>query len=251
MHGLSDVTLLLLIAHLLGDFQLCCDEENGKKWKASQTFRHVLTHLVLLLPVSAWLHIRGHSPAGWVLAFVLAGAHLLTERMSTTRAFFGYENRTKIIYAMKQCIHVGLVMVLSEGVFYSDTHGIHIPFSTQHLRWILLFVLITKPANVFFHIFFSKYRLVPSPAEPTHIRYAVETEPGAGALIGSLERILSAVFLTVGQFGAIGLIYTAKSVARFKQIEENRRFAEYYLIGTLYSILFVVISYYLVIVGVI
>ena len=70
-------------------------------------------------------------------------------------------------------------------------------------------------------------------------------------MIGNLERLLSAIFLGTGQAAAIALIYTAKSIARFKKIEEKQGFAEYYLIGTLYSILYVVVFYYLVVVGVI
>ncbi|HHT25239.1 MAG TPA: DUF3307 domain-containing protein [Clostridiaceae bacterium] len=36
------------------------------------------------------------------------------------------------------------------------------------------------------------------------------------------------------------------SNARFKQIEEDKTFAEYYLIGTLYSILLAIILYYMI-----
>ncbi|MGH2066430.1 DUF3307 domain-containing protein, partial [Aerococcus sp. L_4] len=74
----------------------------------------------------------------------------------------------------------------------------------------------------------------------------IVTVPGAGAMIGNLERILSAIFLSLNALSSIGLIYTAKSIARFKLIEENQGFAEYYLIGTLFSILFVVVSYFFI-----
>ena len=43
------------------------------------------------------------------------------------------------------------------------------------------------------------------------------------------------------QFGVIGFVLTAKSIARFKQME-NRNFAEKYLIGTLTSFLIVLLS---------
>ena len=52
----------------------------------------------------------------------------------------------------------------------------------------------------------------------------------------------------MNQISAIGFIYTAKSIARFKEIEQNKAFAEYYLIGTLFSILYVVIAYYIIII---
>lgn len=60
---------------------------------------------------------------------------------------------------------------------------------------------------------------------------------GAGAIIGILERIFTLTLVLIGQYTALGLIFTAKSVARFEELK-NRKFAEYYLIGTLSSILF-------------
>jgi hypothetical protein len=63
--------------------------------------------------------------------------------------------------------------------------------------------------------------------------------PGAGAVIGTLERALVLTLVLTSQYTAIGLALTAKSIARYKELED-RRFAEYYLIGTLASILFAI-----------
>ena len=97
---------------------------------------------------------------------------------------------------------------------------------------------------------FSRYsyplRLSERIFQKYHFTTDAESVPGAGAVIGNLERILSAIFLAMNQITAIGFIYTAKSIARFKEIEENKGFAEYYLIGTLFSILYVVIAYFLI-----
>jgi hypothetical protein len=57
----------------------------------------------------------------------------------------------------------------------------------------------------------------------------------AGSTIGKLERIITAILLLCNQYGVIGLVLTAKSIARFKQLEE-REFAEKYLVGTLLSL---------------
>lgn len=59
---------------------------------------------------------------------------------------------------------------------------------------------------------------------------------GAGRLIGILERTLVLLMVLYGQWGAIALLVAAKSIARFEQIKV-RRFAEYYLVGTLASLL--------------
>jgi len=59
----------------------------------------------------------------------------------------------------------------------------------------------------------------------------------AGRVIGILERWILVTLVLASQYGALGLILTAKSIARFKKIQEDPAFAEYYLLGTLYSIL--------------
>jgi len=63
---------------------------------------------------------------------------------------------------------------------------------------------------------------------------------GAGALIGFLERALTLTFVLAGQYTALGLVLTAKSIARHEELKD-RHFAEYYLIGTLSSVLFAVL----------
>jgi hypothetical protein len=63
---------------------------------------------------------------------------------------------------------------------------------------------------------------------------------GAGAVIGFLERALTLTFILVGQYTALGLVLTAKSIARHEELKD-RHFAEYYLIGTLSSVLFAVL----------
>jgi hypothetical protein len=60
--------------------------------------------------------------------------------------------------------------------------------------------------------------------------------PGAGRLIGMLERTLMLFLVLYGQWAAAVLLLTAKSIARFEELKE-RRFAEYYLVGTLTSLL--------------
>ncbi len=63
-------------------------------------------------------------------------------------------------------------------------------------------------------------------------------EPGperVGATIGVLERLIVCALVLTGQIAAIGLVIAAKTLARFRQLDD-RRFAEYYLVGTLASV---------------
>ncbi|MBI4723343.1 MAG: hypothetical protein HY769_10200 [Candidatus Stahlbacteria bacterium] len=61
------------------------------------------------------------------------------------------------------------------------------------------------------------------------------TVKGAGKYIGYFERFIVLTFMLLNQYTAIGLVLTAKSIARFEALKE-RGVAEYYLIGTLCSI---------------
>ncbi|OLC05631.1 MAG: hypothetical protein AUH42_07200 [Gemmatimonadetes bacterium 13_1_40CM_70_11] len=61
-------------------------------------------------------------------------------------------------------------------------------------------------------------------------------EVSRGRMVGILERAIALTLVLLGQFGALGLIIAAKSLARFKAFED-REFAEYFLVGTLASLL--------------
>lgn len=65
-------------------------------------------------------------------------------------------------------------------------------------------------------------------------------ELGTGKLIGNLERFLILTLVILEEYTAIAFVLTAKSVARFRELDK-RKFAEYYLIGTLTSTLVAII----------
>lgn len=74
-----------------------------------------------------------------------------------------------------------------------------------------------------------------------HMRRDEDRSAGAidiarGRTIGALERAIALTLVLLGQYGALGLIVAAKSIARFKALED-REFAEYFLVGTLASLL--------------
>lgn len=56
-----------------------------------------------------------------------------------------------------------------------------------------------------------------------------------GATIGVLERLLIVALMLTGAQSAVGFVVAAKTIARFRQLDD-RDFAEYYLLGTLASV---------------
>jgi hypothetical protein len=62
-----------------------------------------------------------------------------------------------------------------------------------------------------------------------------------GSTIGVLERLLIVVFVLTGTDAAIGFVVAAKTLARFRQLDD-REFAEYYLLGTLASVAVAIVT---------
>jgi hypothetical protein len=80
------------------------------------------------------------------------------------------------------------------------------------------------------------------PAPPTAPTPTAAAPPGrVGEAIGILERLLIVTLVLAGAEAAIGLVIAAKTLARFKQLDD-RDFAEYYLLGTLASVAVATIS---------
>jgi hypothetical protein len=62
-----------------------------------------------------------------------------------------------------------------------------------------------------------------------------------GLMIGILERFILFLMVLLGYWSALGFVIAAKSIARFKELDE-KGFADYYLIGTLASVLVALLS---------
>ena len=131
-----------------------------------------------------------------------------------------------------------IILILLIVIIYSiniDSKEVFVNSNMSNiLRLLLFFSIIGKPINEIFKTFFSRFQVVQDDKSLVQ---------GAGAVVGILERLIMGIFVLTGQFAAIGLIFTAKSVARYNKISENQSFAEYYLIGSLFSMISVLVAY--------
>ena len=91
--------------------------------------------------------------------------------------------------------------------------------------FILAILLCIKPANILIKLVLKKYQVGET--------QSCENINNAGALIGNLERILTIIFVILGQYEAIGFIIAAKSILRFKDTDTAK--TEYVLAGTFLS----------------
>jgi hypothetical protein len=72
--------------------------------------------------------------------------------------------------------------------------------------------------------------------QPTQANVDVE-EYNRGRLIGNLERIVLTIVVAAGSYAALAFLVAAKGVVRSDEFGKNRDFAEYFLIGSLSSVL--------------
>ena len=150
------------------------------------------------------------------------------------------KKKVGIIYELSFLL---LIYLIGENLIINDFGFIGF-YINLLLKWILFTIIILKPVNIKFKIFFDRY------APQKYNKATMDGKnnvDGGGAMIGNLERLLIAILMFYGQYGAIGLVFTAKSVTRFDKITKDASFAEYYLIGSLYSMICVLLLYGLII----
>lgn len=146
----------------------------------------------------------------------------------------------------------GFVDVVNTALRGWDRAVVHAAILTGVVL-VSLFIINTRAAFYFVLALVSP-RELPEPAppsEPATGTTTAATEPSValratpsvptgapariGATIGALERLLIVAFVLVGADAAVGFVIAAKTIARFKQLDD-RGFAEYYLLGTLASV---------------
>lgn len=165
-----------------------------------------------------------------------------------------YVDREVVIYLADQLLHIGLILglciyfvnsgLILHQVTFFDRIAIDIGISIGNaIRWTLLILLLFKPSNITFSKLFKLYKPV---GDIPSIATTKENEIKAGAMIGFLERVLLVIFFSIEQYSSIALVMTAKSIARYDKLSKNESFAEYYLIGTLSSMIMAISAYFIV-----
>lgn len=108
--------------------------------------------------------------------------------------------------------------------------------SEQLVRLLISAIVVCEPANQVVKFLTKKYR-------PKII--AKNDKYGLGGKIGIVERLIILLLLSVNEYTAIGFIIAAKSLARFDQLKD-KEFAEYYIYGTLCSVLIVILVKFII-----
>lgn len=222
MSGLSSIVvnpylILLLICHLLSDYYFQSQKMADRKDQDKKVLGLHILYVALPLIVVSFCHLDL-----WWICLVILLTHATIDFLKPIKQLKLPKAWT---FALDQVLHIAIISCL---VLLGAKNGTtYLPIDTLNLIFYVL--LVGKPSNISFKIMFAKY-------QPTS-KKKMDTITGAGSMIGFLERLVIGACLVYGQFASIGLVFTAKSIARYNKISENPAFAEYYLIGSLFSIL--------------
>ncbi|AGM23411.1 MULTISPECIES: DUF3307 domain-containing protein [Fusobacterium] len=233
------IVAILISVHLLADFLFQSSAVlERKRQKRKFLFLHCSIYFVVF---EILFFILFQSGKAFLLGVIISILHFLINLIKNKLEKRFPQRRLQLLFFLLiQLIHI--VMLI--GVYYifnleNLTNDFYIKLQGYEnfktiILYILIFSIILDPASVFIR------KLFISISSKTYPKIYSE-ELKAGNIIGKLERIIIAILLLNNQFGVIGFVLTAKSIARFKQME-NRDFAEKYLIGTLTSFLIVLLS---------
>ena len=227
----NPILVLTLLAHVLADFQLQSQKMADLK---SRRLNFLILHLgIVLLP----LLLLGLILPKYLLYFLLVWlSHALIDFLKyKLNSLIVRHHAQKFAFLLDQILHLISIFALYFLLWKQQITAPNLLSERYHiLKGLFFFSLTGKPINILFKLFFSKYQAGEDSGE---------TIAGAGAMIGILERLIMGLSLIFGQFTAIGLVFTAKSIARYNKILESQSFAEYYLIGSLFSMISVLLTY--------
>ncbi len=253
--------LFLFCAHLLGDFYF---QPPALAIKKEESYFGLLLHALIYMTFILLVFLFVETP--WWLLLVASVSHYIIDSAKWLLRTSKLSN--PMLFIIDQFLHLltlWMLSILTPEMAIRSWLSILLP---SFWPWLTLILLVWRPVNVSVDILFEKYAeaakeekkrqdlelaqkqkaaemlankaTFEQPAEDLPELLEVE---GAGAWVGTLERIITVLFVSMGQFAAMGLLMAAKSMARYDRISKGPAFAEYYLIGTLYSILVAIVAY--------
>lgn len=232
------ILYILLIAHLVGDFFLQSSVMAEKKKKE---FKFLFIHSIIYSAVFLVVCFIFLKPGYAALAMsVISVTHFIIDFVRI-KINSKINNHTTdfISFIVDQILHLGVIVavyILMElSIHNNSMFGMCVQYSgfNKFVLYGLLFTVLLNPASVFIkNLFIFLFN---------NENDKSTTGMNAGSLIGKLERVITAILLLCNQYAVIGLVLTAKSIARFRQLEE-KDFAEKYLIGTLLSLTISLVS---------
>lgn len=164
---------------------------------------------------------------------VLALSHWIIDG-SLRRTIAGLDISPVGRFLIDQVLHIIILLILSVlcchlwavrpiALNLLGAHGVE-------LSWISTLCFCGRPCSI---VIAKVLQFLRNPG----VEQSADTSTAhSGKWIGIFERLIVAALSLMSQYSAIAFIFTAKSIARFKQLESDKDFAEVYLLGSLASV---------------
>lgn len=232
----KEYLLLMLLGHILADFytqtySIAEKKREKLEWVFIHCFMYFLTVTIVSIPVISFKIL--------LLDAVASLCHAIIDIMK----YIYLKNRKKenaTVFIVDQCLHLICIVVIAyiwtnNKIRLRELKLVLDFFDTANIseilacKWFLGLLLIYKPANILIQNLIGLYK-------PKTNNHEIKSDNNTGRKIGTIERLIMFILLYLNQYSAIGLVLTAKSIARYDQITKDEKFAEYYLLGTLISV---------------
>ncbi len=217
--------ITLVTAHFAGDFlfQTSSDVKNkDNNWIFA---KHIfIVTLLSYLFVGVWVN--------WIIPVIIAVTHTAIDLIKSKS---NSGNRKNLIgFSIDQFAHllvIALIAITIGDKLTAESYWLEI-FGAGYLEFNiyasgLIFTVLTGGI------------IVGMLVKPFLDQIEVNNDglEKGGELIGKLERLLIFFFVVIGNMTVVGFLIAAKSIFRFGELNDsnNRKQAEYILIGTLYS----------------
>ena len=245
---ISRYLLMLGIGHVLGDFYFQTDKIARKKdEKFSGVIIHAIEYTIAMLFVI--LPVVSTEVIKWVILYSVS--HFAVDALKFMLLNAKKIKKTAGLFIIDQCFHIACIFAIAFMMYahscrlshFAIIDSIQLAFGLSKdtaARWILAILIIHEPANILIQNILKGLKGENSAESGTDDKTAADLK--AGRKIGSIERLIMLLFIAMDQYTAMGMVLTAKSIARYDQITKEQTFAEYYLIGTLLSTACVVVS---------
>ncbi len=266
------ITLYILFAHLVAEFIIQTD--NVAKLKKNNElkgfFYHGLGVFLTILSIVLFIDINSSKAIFIKIIILVPIIHLscdwveeyIKNKFSKMNIDINIGNM--IIFIVDQVIHIVIILYLTNNVLvepsmiYSSITDVVFQENVvyyDYFKMIFIILYVSLSGAYFIPLVFNViYRKIDNYTKKLDdiLKKEIENqgvntdafvdEIKVGKWVGVLERILILIFVYAGQFSSIGFIIAVKTLARFKMME-NKVFSEYYLLGTLLSVVYTFVCY--------
>lgn len=233
---------LFLLSYLASDFVFanCLAGEKPFKWLNVCLYRLILSAAFNAAAAVIYILASGMDLKVLLIFVLVTAAHYALSILKTflVKTFFSggeesYVNKTELlIFTAELFINIAVIAVLCL-VLSADAFNLNSAFIFQICVILTGLIFATTLSSVFIRKIFKLFSIKP-PEKPE------ENVKDYGMVTGIIERAATFIALYFGIVQIAAAVYAFKAIIRF---DEYKKGSQYYILGNLLSIFFMVASY--------